>query len=251
MSGHSKWANIKHRKAAVDTKRGKVFSRLGREIMMAARRGGPNPDINFRLKLAVQKARANNLPMDNINRAIQRGGGEGAQENIEEFTYEGYGPGGVAILLDIVTDNRNRTASDVRHLFSRHGGNLGESGCVAWMFDKRGTLTINAADTKKSEDDLMMVALEAGADDLRREDDTYTVVTAPERLEVVREAFVAAGVGKLEAEITMIPKSTVTIEGADAEKLMRLMEALEDHEDVQNLYANFDIPDEVLAKLEA
>jgi len=251
MSGHSKWANIKHRKAAVDTKRGKVFSRLGREILMAARRGGPNPDTNFRLKLAVQKARANNLPMDNINRAIQRGGGEGAQENIEEFTYEGYGPGGVAILLDIVTDNRNRTASDVRHLFSRHGGNLGESGCVAWMFDKRGTLTIIAADTKKSEDDLMMVALEAGADDLRREDDTYTVVTAPEQLEAVREAFVAAGVGKLEAEITMIPKSTVTVGGGDAEKLMRLMEALEDHEDVQNLYANFDIPDEVLAKLEA
>ncbi|MCL6450896.1 MAG: YebC/PmpR family DNA-binding transcriptional regulator [Acetobacteraceae bacterium] len=245
MSGHSKWANIKHRKAQVDAKKGRLYSKLGREIMMAARRGGGNPETNFRLKVAIQKARDASLPSENIMRAIRRGTGELEGEQLEEFTYEGYGPGGAAIYLELLSSNRNRTAADIRHLFAHHGGNLGESGCVAWMFEKRGYLAVEPGPGGMGEEDLMMVALEAGADDLKPEGSGFAVITAPEALERVRQAFEARGVKVARAEITMLPKSTVLVEGRDAERLLELMDALEEHEDVQNVYANFDIPDEV------
>ncbi|MEW6244141.1 MAG: YebC/PmpR family DNA-binding transcriptional regulator [Bacillota bacterium] len=247
MSGHSKWANIKHKKAKVDAQRGNIFSKISRELMVAARAGGGNPDTNTRLRIAIQKAREANIPSENIQRAIQKGTGELEGINYEELVYEGYGPGGVAIMLDILTDNRNRTAGEIRHLFSKHGGNLGETGCVSWMFEKRGYIVVNK-EGSPGEDDLMLIALEAGAEDLVSEGDTYEVFTKPEDLEAVRESLVASGVPVAQAEVTMLPKSTVSVAEKDVEKLLKLMDVLEEHDDVQNVYANFDLPEEVMQK---
>ncbi|MBU7007857.1 YebC/PmpR family DNA-binding transcriptional regulator [Phosphitispora fastidiosa] len=246
MSGHSKWANIKHRKGRQDAKKAKIYTKIGKEIVIAVKQGGSDPDVNARLKMAIQKARANNMPMDNITRNIQKASGELEGVNYEEFPYEGYGPGGAAVMLDIMTDNRNRTAGEVRHLFSKYGGNLGESGCVAWMFDKKGLIMIDKEDLKADPDDVMMTALEAGAEDMKDEGDSIEVTCAPEEFEAVETALREAGFPVTVAEITMVPQTTVALEGSEAEKMLKLMDALEDHDDVQNVYSNFDIDDEMM-----
>ncbi|MGB9886841.1 MAG: YebC/PmpR family DNA-binding transcriptional regulator [Moorellales bacterium] len=253
MSGHSKWANIKHRKAKVDAQRGKLFTKLGRELIVAARLGGGDPEANPRLKLAIQRAREANMPMENIQRAIQRGTGEIAGETYEEVVYEGYGPGGVAIMLSLATDNRNRTASEIRHLFSKHGGSLGESGCVAWMFDSRGLITVELGEGGPSADDIMLWAIEAGADDVNfnEDDNSVEILTEPGRLEEVKENLAAKRVPIASAEVTMVPKSTVSISDPElARRVLRLMDVLEDHDDVQAVYANFDIPASLMRELE-
>lgn len=250
MAGHSKWANVKHRKARADAQKGKVFTKLAKEIIVAAREGGGDINTNFRLRLAVQKARDANMPGDNINRAIQRGSGEGESLSLEEIVYEGYGPGGVAVLLEILTDNRNRTASEIRHIFSRRGGNMGETGCVAWMFSRKGYLTLEDKEALPSEDDLMLLALETGAEDLKVEDSGYVIITAPEDFEGLREKFAEQNINFTTAEVTMVPSNVVPIEDPEeAAKILGLLEALEEHDDVQNVYANFDIPDEILQSL--
>lgn len=248
MSGHSKWANIKRRKAVVDEKKGRVFSRLAREISALARAGGPNPDANAALKAAIDRAREQNLPMDNIQRAIARGAGTDGGSAYEEIWYEGFGPGAVAILVEAMTDNRNRTAADIRHLFSRHGGNLGESGSVGWMFDVAGVVNVPKAGL--SEDVLMERVLEAGADDLQSEDDMYVVLCQPAALLDVRAALVAAGVPVLESEVSRLPKVRTHVAGDDAARLLHLLDVLEDHDDVQRVYANFDMDEDELEKLE-
>ncbi len=243
MSGHSKWANIKRKKAKVDAVKGTVFSRLTKEIMAAAKRGGGNPDTNFKLRLAIDKAKANNLPSTNIERAIRRATGQEAGVNYEETVYEGYGPGGTAVYLDILTDNRNRTAGEIRHIFSRHAGSLGETGCVAWMFEPKGRLLVS--ETSRSEEDLLDVAIEAGADDLLREDENeFVVLTEPEALDSVRQAFVERGIHIEEAELVRLPKTTVAVPESEAERLLELLELLEDHDDVQHVYSNADIPED-------
>lgn len=244
MSGHSKWANIKRKKAKVDAVKGTVFSRLTKEIMAAAKRGGGNPETNFKLRMAIDKAKANNLPATNIERAIRRATGQEAGVNYEEVVYEGYGPSGTAVYLDILTDNRNRTAGEVRHLFSRHGGALGETGCVAWMFEPKGRLLISHTDL--SEEELLDVAVEAGADDLTREEDGFYVLTGPEVLDEVRQQFEDRHIEVDEAELVRLPKTTVAIDGHDAEVLIELLELLEDHDDVQKVYSNADFPEELL-----
>lgn len=242
MSGHSKWANIKRRKAVVDAKKGAVYTRLGRELIAAAREGGGNLDNNFRLRLAVEKARSANMPSDNIQRAIMKGTGELDEGTIiEEITYEGYGPAGVAFMVQLMTDNRNRTAQEIRYLFSRHGGNLGETGCVAWMFKKKGSIVLAREDNAISEDDLMMLALDAGAEDVKTDDDTYEIITGPAEFQAVLEAVKKAKLTTAEAEITMIPQSTVHVEGEDADRCLHLVDVLEEHEDVQAVHANYDI----------
>ena len=250
MAGHSKWANIKHKKARMDAKKGKIFSKIAKEIIAAAREGGGNPDNNLRLRLAIEKARANDVPNENIERAIKRGTGELEGVELEETVYEGYGPGGVAVMLEILTDNRNRTAAEIRHIFSKNGGNLGESGCVAWMFVKKGLIRVEVERSGLDEDQMLEVALEAGAEDMTMEDDVYEITTDPQDLASVHQEFVDRGIPVDAAEVTMIPKSTVTVDGEEARKVLKLMDALEEHDDVQNVYANFDIPDEVLASLE-
>jgi len=250
MAGHSKWANIKHKKEKEDARRGKLFTKLSRQISVAAREGGPDPAANARLRLAIEKARAVNMPMENIERAIKRGTGELEGANYEELIYEGYGPGGVAIMLEIMTDNRNRTASEVRHLFSRYGGNLGETGCVAWMFERRGLITIDRRSVQ-DEDALLLAAAEAGADDVKSNDDQFEVYTDPDVLEQAKEYLAQAGYTIASAGLTMVPKTSVQVVGEDAARLMKLLDALEDHDDVQEVYANFDVPDEVLQALEA
>lgn len=242
MSGHSKWANIKRRKAAVDAKKGAVFTKLGKELIAAAREGGGNPDINFRLRMAIDKARAANMPMDNIQRSIMKGTGEADEGTVyDEFAYEGYGPGGVAIMVDLMSENRNRTAQEMRHLFSRHGGNLGESGCVAWMFKKQGSIILAKENNTVTEDDLMLLALDAGAEDIRNEEDAYEVITAPGDLERVAKSLAEAGLKVAEAEVAMVPQSTVGLEGEAADKCLELIDALEEHEDVQHVYANLEV----------
>jgi YebC/PmpR family DNA-binding regulatory protein len=250
MSGHSKWATIKRKKGANDAARGRLFTRLIKEITIAAR-GGGNPDNNPRLRLVVDNAKANNMPADNIKRAIQRGTGELPGVSYEEITYEGYGPGGVAILVEVVTDNANRTVSEVRHVFSRHNGNLGHANSVAWMFARRGTITIPIAGQKLSEDDIMNIILEAGADDMQSESDVYSIVTSPQAFEPVKRALEAKGVNLDHAALQMVPQNTVKVTGKDAEQVLKLMEALEEHDDVQNVYANFDIDEKELATLNA
>jgi YebC/PmpR family DNA-binding regulatory protein len=249
MSGHSKWAQVKHKKAAVDARRGKIFSRIAKEIAVAARIGGGDPDGNPRLRTAIEKAREVNMPGENIKRAIMKGTGELPGVAYEETVYEGYGPGGTAILLEVLTDNRNRTVSEIRHIMTKHGGNLGEAGCVAWMFDKKGYILIEK--TKIDEDSLMAAALEAGAADMKSDsgEDNYEIITAPEDLNKVKSALEAAGIPVSLAEITMLPKSYVALDEKSAEQMIRLVDALEDHEDIQNVYTNFDIPDEVVAKV--
>ena len=250
MAGHSKWANVKHRKARVDAQKGKVFTKLAREIMVAAREGGGDLNANFRLRLAVQKAREANMPSDNINRAIQKGCGEGESVSLEQISYEGYGHGGVAGLLEIMTDNRNRTAAEIRHIFSRRGGSRGESGCVAWMFNRKGYFTIDKKEGLPSEDDLMSLALEAGAEDFKEEDGSYIIITPPEDFETLKEKFTEQNINFSTAEITMVPATTVRIEDPEeAGKVLNLLEALEEHDDVQNVYANFDIPEEIMQSL--
>ena len=244
MSGHSKWHNIRLRKGKQDAQRSNLFTKLAREIIVAAREGGGNPDANMRLRLAVQKARENSMPQDNIKRAIQRGTGEIEGAQYEETTYEGYGPGGVAVMVSCLTDNRNRTVADLRIVFSRNGGSLGESGCVAWMFDAKGMITIqkDAVD----EDTLMLTALEVGAEDIQIEGDTYEVTSSPDDLPNLRQALTDAGIQFVSAEITMFPKNTIRLEGKEANQILRMMDQLEELDDVQQVNANFDIPEEIL-----
>lgn len=247
MSGHSKWRNIKERKSKVDSQKGKAFTKIAREIMMAVRQGGPSPDANFRLRLVLLKAREVNMPKDNIERAIQKASGQGGESQYEEMQYEGYGPGGVAILLDIATDNRNRTASDLRSLFSRHGGNLGESGCVAWIFEKKGMLVFEARQVK--EEDLLAAASEAGADDFRQEGETDEVYTSFQNFETVKKALEAKHFTPVRSEITMLPQSTVPVSGGTGRQLLNLLNDLEEHDDVQKVYANFEMEESLLNEL--
>ena len=244
MAGHSKWANIRHRKAAQDAKRGKIYTKLAREITVAAREGGGDPETNPRLRAAIERARKFNMPKENIERAIKRGTGEIAGEAYEEVTYEGYGPGGVAIIVKCLTDNRNRTASEVRHAFSKHGGNLGTSGCVSWMFERKGVIVVSAE--KYDEDQVMEAAIEAGADDVVREDDKFVVYTQPNELEAVRKGLIEAGIEAEEAKLDLIPTTTTKVEGETAQKVLKLLMALEDLDDVQEVYSNFDMPEEVM-----
>ncbi len=238
MAGHSKWANIKHRKGRADAQRGKIFTKIAKEIMVAVKHGGSDPEANFKLRLAIQKARLNNMPSDNIKRAMQRGAGELEGSNYEEIIYEGYGPGGVAIMLELLTDNRNRTAGEIRHIFAKNGGNLGESGCVAWMFDRRGLLVIEKTDDI-DEDEFILEALEAGALDVKIEEDSIEVITDTENFESVKDSLNSSGYNFVVEEITMLPQNTIRLEGKDVEVMENLMEVLEDHGDVQNLFSNF------------
>ena len=239
MSGHSKWHNRIHRKSRQDAKKGAVYSKMAKEITLAARSGGGDPDGNTRLRLAVDHAREAGVPADNIKRAIERGSGAGADgANFEELLYEGYGPGGVAVLLEIATDNRNRTAGEVRYLFSRNGGNLGESGSVAWMFDRKGVLTVERGAGAPDEERMLELALEAGAEDVRTLDDAFEIVTAPQDFYAVKSALEGHGVSFVDAELTMVPKNQIRIEGKDAETLAHLVEALDEHDDVQAVHTN-------------
>lgn len=248
MSGHSKWSTIKRKKGAVDAKRGKIFTRLIKEITVAARMGGGDPDGNPRLRSAIASAKTENMPKDNIERAIKKGTGELEGAVYEEITYEGYGPGGVAILVDCMTDNKNRTVADIRHYFSKSGGNLGESGCVSWMFDRKGTIWVDKETI--DEEELMDKALEAGATDVFEEDNVFQVETEPDDFQTVRENLEADGVQFLEASVAMVPKNTVDItDEKTARQILKLLENLEDHDDVQNVYANFDIPDEIMESI--
>jgi YebC/PmpR family DNA-binding regulatory protein len=244
MSGHSKWATTKHKKAATDAKRGKIFTKIGKEITVAARLGGGDVNGNARLRTAVAKAKSISLPAENIKRAIQKGTGELPGVSYEEIIYEGYGPGGVAVIVESMTDNRNRTVSEIRNIFSKAGGNMGEAGCVSWMFHKKGYLVVNRA--KIEEDKLMTLALDAGAEDMQSEDDNFVITTAPNDFEKVRKVLEEAGVSPELAEITMIPQTYVKLDGKEAQQMLRLVETLEDNDDVQNVYANFDIPEEIL-----
>jgi len=243
VSGHSKWSTIKRKKAKVDAQRGKIFTRLAREIIVAARQGGGDPESNVRLKAAIQRAKEANVPNENIMRAIQKGTGELGGANYEEIIYEGYGPGGAAVMIEIMTDNRNRTAGEIRHIFARNGGSLGETGCVAWMFEEKGLIVVEKKGSEPDEDSLMLLALEAGADDFKAEEDSYEITTAPGDLQKVRGALEGAGVKIALAEVAMIPQTTVKLEGDDAERMTRLVDALEEHDDVQNVYANYEIED--------
>lgn len=245
MSGHSKWATIKRKKAVTDAKRGKAFTQIIKEITIAARMGGGDPKANPRLRLAVDKAKASNMPADNIKRGIQKGTGELPGVAYEDVTYEGYGAGGVALIIESVTDNRNRTVSEIRHILERHGGKLGASNSVAWMFHRKGTISV--ARSKHGEDALMEIVLEAGADDMRTEEESYEITTSPESFIAVKEALEGKGIVPDSAEIQFVPENTVKVENRDAEQVLKLMEVLEDHDDVQHVYANFDIDDKVLA----
>jgi YebC/PmpR family DNA-binding regulatory protein len=245
LSGHSKWASIKRKKGATDAKRGQLFSKLTRAIIVAARDGGPDPTGNLALQNAIDKAREASMPRDNIDRAIAKGSGTGADAAAyETVTYEGYGPGGVALYLEALTDNRNRTAADVRHVFTKNDGNLGESGSVAWLFERKGVILV---DGEADEDELMLAAADAGADDIESEESSYRVTTAPESLHTVREALQSVGMPIESAESTMVPKTSVSIEDeAVARKVVRMMDELEENDDVQEVYSNFDIPERVL-----
>lgn len=249
MSGHSKWATIKHKKEKTDAQRGKLFTKLIKELTVAARHGGGDPEANPRLRTAVAAARAANMPTENIKRAIQRGTGELPGVSYEEITYEGYGPGGVALLVEVVTDNKNRAVSDIRHLFTRNHGNMSEAGSVAWMFERRGLIQVDSQ--KIGEDDLLAVALDAGAQDMSREGEFYEIISPVQQFETVRAALEKSRIPIAQAEITLVPQTTVRLEGAQAEQMLKLIEALEDHEDVQKVFANFDIAEEVMEKLSA
>lgn len=248
MAGHSKWAQIKHKKAQVDARKGKIFTKLVREITVAARLGGGDPEKNPRLRVAIDKAKEVNMPMENIKRAIMKGTGELSGTTYEEAVYEGYGPGGVALLIEVLTDNKNRTVSEIRHILSRHGGSLGESGCVSWIFEKKGYILVD----KKAvdEDTLLSVALEAGVEDVKNDpkEENYEIIVPPEDLKTVKTKIEEAGIPIALAEVTMLPKNYVPIDGQVAEQMLKLMDALEDHDDVQNVYANFDLPEETMSK---
>ena len=248
MSGHSKWATTKRKKAIVDGKKGKIFTKIVREIIMAARSGGGDLNGNAKLRLAVDKAKANNMPMENWQRAIKKGTGELEGVNYEALTYEGYGPAGVAVVVETLTDNKNRTASEIRSIFTKNNGNMGEQGSVAWMFKRKGFVVLPSG--KLPEDAVMELALDAGAEDMQAGDETYDVTTAMEDFEKVRAALEAKGLVPVSAELTMIPKNYVKLEGEDAARMLRLVDALEDNDDVQNVYANFDIPQDVMDAME-
>ncbi len=249
MSGHSKWATIKRKKSKIDNERGKIFTKISKEIAVAVKQGGPDPDGNFRLKLAIQKAKSNNMPADNINRCIQKSAGSADNTNYDEFFYEGYGPAGVAVLCAMVTDNRNRTASEIRYIFSRNNGNLGETGCVGWMFERKGQIIVDLEG--KPEDDLLLIALDAGADDVEVNEGMAEIVTTTDSLNAVQEAILAAEFKVESAEIAMIPANTVDIEDVDtAQKLMKLLAALEDNDDVQEVYSNYEIDDAIMEQLD-
>jgi YebC/PmpR family DNA-binding regulatory protein len=245
MSGHSKWHSIKHKKGATDAKRGKLFTKFIKEITVAARTGGGDPDANARLRKAILDAKAGNMPNDTIDRAVRRGTGAEEGVNYEEITYEGYGPGGVALLIEAVTDNRNRTVAEIRHMFSKNGGNLGEAGSVGWLFEKKGYIVVDKA--AKPEDELFDIAIEAGADDLRDDEDNFEIITSPENFEGVQSAIKSAGIEPQLAEVSMVPQTYIKLEGSSAQTMLRLMEAIEDHDDVQKVYANFDIDEADMA----
>jgi len=244
MSGHSKWHSIKHKKGAVDAKRGKIFTKLIKEITVATRMGGKDPDSNARLRAAIAAAKAENMPKENIERGIKKGTGELEGSTYEEATYEGYGPGGVAVLVEVLTDNKNRAVAEVRHVFERHGGSLGAAGCVAWMFSQKGLIVLPKEQT--DEEKLFEVALEAGAEDIKEAENEFEVITEPSLFEQVKTAIEGNGLKYTLAEITMIPKTTTTLEGKNAQQMLTLMELLEDNDDVNHVYANFDIPDAVM-----
>lgn len=243
MSGHSKWANIKHKKGKTDALRGKITTKISREITIAVRMGGPDPTGNMKLKLALSKAKANNVPKDNIQRAIQKGSGSQDAANFEEIIYEGYGPSGVAVMVSALTDNRNRTAADVRHLFSKYGGNLGETSCVGWMFKRSGIFAISA-ESGIQEDDLMMLVLDAGAEDLKVEEEGFEVITAPENFNVVDELLAKNNIPVEMSELALVPDNMIEVDADTAVKVNKLLEALEDLDDVQDVYTNADLPDE-------
>jgi YebC/PmpR family DNA-binding regulatory protein len=249
VSGHSKWSQIKHKKAHTDAKRGKAFTKIVKEISIAARQGGGDPAGNPRLRTAIEKAKEVNMPGDNVKKAIMKGTGELPGVSYEEFSYEGYGPAGVAVIIEVMTDNKNRTVPEIRHTMSKHGGSLGESGCVSWMFDKKGYILVDKSNT--SEDSVMSAALDAGAEDMKndREEENYEIITAPEDLNTIKAALEDAKIPVESAEVTMLPKNYVVLDERAAEQMIRLMDALEDLDDVQNVYANFDIPDEVAEKV--
>lgn len=249
MAGHSKWANIQHRKGRVDAQRGKLWTKLSRAIIVAAQQGGGDPDANFKLRKAIDDAKALSMPKDNIERAIKRGTGELAGGVVEEIVYEGYGPAGVAIMCDILTDNRNRTAPELRKLFDIHGGKLAESGAVAWIFDRKGLFVVSGEST--SEEALMEIALEAGADDIKSDEENFEVTCDPDKYSDVDEALKTANVECLSKQVTRIPSNTVELDLDSARSVLKLMEALDDHDDVQNVSANFDLPEEALAELSA
>ncbi len=245
MSGHSKWHGIKHKKAKADAIKGRVFTKIIKEITAAARHGGGDPGGNPRLRTAIQAAKAANMPADNIDRAIKKGTGELPGVSYEECVYEGYGPGGVAVLVEALTDNKNRSTSELRKIFSKNGGNMGESGCVAWMFAKKGLIQVETA--KADEEKLMAIVLDAGAEDMQRADSMFEITAAPADFEKVRDAVAKAGIPIASAEVTMVPQNTLRVEGKQAQQTLQLMEELEEHDDVQHVYANFDIPEEVMA----
>jgi len=250
MAGHSKWANVKHRKSRMDAVKGKVFTKLAREIIVASREGGGDINSNFRLRLVVQKARENNMPNDNIQRAIQKGTGGSDGENYEQVIYEGYAPGGVALLLEVLTENRNRTVADIRHLLSKHGGSLGESGCVSWMFKRKGLILIGKDDLALQEEELILVALEAGAEDMKTETNSFIIVTRPDDFEAVKLYLQEQKVTIGESEITMLPQSSVFVDNPEtAARILKLMEALEDHDDIQDVHANFELPDDLTGQV--
>jgi YebC/PmpR family DNA-binding regulatory protein len=246
MSGHSKWHSIKHKKAAIDSKRGRAFTKFIKELTIAARIGGGDPDGNPRLRKAILDAKELNMPADNIKRAIMKGTGELEGEQLEEITYEGYGPGGVALIIETVTDNRNRTVSEVRHLFSKNGGNMGETGSVSWMFHKKGYIVVEKE--KSDEDTLMALVLDAGADDFQTDDSNYEIYTAPDAMDKVVEALKAKGIEPVSAEVSMIPQNYVKVEGKAAQQVLKLMEVFDDHEDVQHVYGNFDMEESEMAE---
>jgi YebC/PmpR family DNA-binding regulatory protein len=249
MSGHSKWHNIKIRKQAQDQKKGKVFGKLSREIIVAAKEGGGDPDTNNRLRVAIEKARAAGMPQDNVKRAIQRGTGDVEGITYEQAVYEGYGPGGVAIMVYVLTDNRNRVVGELRSIFSRQGGNLGEANCVAWLFDQKGVIIVPA--DAASEDTLLEAALEAGAEDMQVDDTSFEIRTAPGDLDAVKQALDSSGIPYESAELTMLPQTRVSLEEKQAQQVLRLMDALEDQDDVQQVYANFDIPEQIMEAIAA
>ncbi len=248
MSGHSKWSTIKRKKGAADAKRGAKFTKIGKELITAARIGGGDPETNPRLRLAIDKAKAVNMPKDNIERGIKKGTGELEGVSYDEMIYEGYGPGGAAVLLDILTDNKNRTAGEIRHIFTKQGGSMGAPNSVAWMFSKKGYVAIES-ESAATEEKIMGVALEAGAEDVRESEGGWEVITEPQDYEKVKQALEAAGLPLASAELSMVPQSTVTLKGDEAAQMLRLMSAFEDHDDVQNVYSNFDIPDSEMERL--
>jgi YebC/PmpR family DNA-binding regulatory protein len=250
MSGHSKWSTIKRKKGAIDARRGKIFTKIIKEITLAARLGGGDPEANARLRQAILAAKDENMPKDNIERAIKKGTGTGADAvAFEEVTYEGYGPGGAAVMVEVMTDNKNRTVAEVRHIFSKHGGNLGENGCVAWIFEKKGTIVLDKKSV--SEDELMELALEAGAQDVREEENEFEIITDPASFEEVKDAINQRKIKYIEARISLIPQNTVKLEAGKAEQMLKMMEKLEDNDDIQNVYANFDIADDIMERLSA